>query len=78
MIERGQRIMILDTEVAVMTKIYALVWLLVIGAAGVFYFTGNFSDITATVFGFIVSTLVFAGLVAVLPWWVDKQYSWEY
>ena len=59
-------------------KIYALVWLLVIGAAGLFYFTGNLNELTATAFGFVVSTLVFAGLVAVLPWWIDRQYSWKY
>lgn len=61
-----------------MTKIYALMWLLVSGAAGLFYFTGNLNELTMTIFGFILSTLVFAGLVAVLPWWVDKNYSWDY
>ena len=60
------------------TKIYALIWLLVVGGIGLFYFTGNINELTVTVFGFVVSTLVFAGLVAVLPWWVDKRYSWKY
>ena len=60
------------------TKIYALVLLLVGATAWLFYFTGNFGEVTLTIFGFIFSTLVFAGLVAVLPWSLDKRYSWEY
>ena len=60
------------------TKIYALVWLLVVGAAGLFYLAGNLNELTLTVFGFVASTLTFAGLVGVLPWWMDKQYSWKY
>lgn len=55
--------------------IYALIWLLTAAAAGFLYFTGNFNELTLTVFGFIFSTLVFMGIVAVLPWWVDKRYS---
>ena len=60
------------------TKIYALVWLVVAGAASLFYFTGLLNDVTLTAFGFIFSTLLATGLVLVLPWWVDKQYSWKY
>jgi Mg/Co/Ni transporter MgtE len=60
------------------TKIYALVWLLVIGVASLFYFTSNFNEVTFAIFGFVFSTLLFAGLVAVLPWWVDKKFSWKY
>lgn len=60
------------------TKIYALVWLVAAGAAGVVYFTGNLNELTATVLGFLFSTILFTGLVAVLPWWVDRRYSWEY
>jgi hypothetical protein len=58
--------------------IYALIWLLTAASAGLLYFTSNFNELTMTVFGFMFSTLVFMGLVAVLPWWVDKQYSWKY
>jgi hypothetical protein len=61
-----------------MMMIYALIWLLTGASAGLLYFTGNFKELTMTVFGFIFSTLVFMGLIAVLPWWVDKQYSWKY
>jgi hypothetical protein len=59
-------------------KIYALVWLLVAAATGLLLFTGNFNELTMTVMGFVLSTLAFAGLVVVLPWWVDKSYSWNY
>jgi hypothetical protein len=58
--------------------IYALIWLLTAASAGLLYFTGNLDELTLTVFGFIFSTLVLMGFVAVLPWWVDKQYSWKY
>ena len=60
------------------TKIYAWVWFVVAGVATLTYFTGNFNELTLTVFGFVFSTLLFAGLVMVLPWWLDKQYSWNY
>lgn len=55
--------------------IYALVWILVATAAGILFVTGNFNEMTMTVFGFLISALFFTGLVAVLPWWVDKRYS---
>lgn len=64
--------------IVMVTKIYALVWLVVAGAASLFYLTDNFNELTLTFFGFVFSTLLFAGLVAVLPWWTDKQYSWKY
>jgi hypothetical protein len=60
------------------TKIYALVWLVMLGAAGIVLFTGNFNELTVTVLGFLSSTLLFIGLVAVLPWWVDRRYTWKY
>jgi hypothetical protein len=58
--------------------IYALIWLFTAASAGLLYFTGNFNELTLTVFGFIFSTLVFMGFVAVLPWSVDRRYSWKY
>ena len=58
-----------------LAAIYALIWLLTMMSAGFLYFTGNFNEMTLNVFGFIFSTLVFMGIVAVLPWWVDKRYS---
>ena len=59
-------------------NIYALVWLLAAVSAGLLYLTGNVSELTLTVFGFIFSTLVFMGIIAVLPWWVDRKYSPKY
>lgn len=55
--------------------IYALIWLLTAASAGLLYFTGNFNELTLTVFGFIFATHTFMGVVAVLPWWVDKRYA---
>jgi 1,4-dihydroxy-2-naphthoate octaprenyltransferase len=59
-------------------KIYTSIWLLVIAAAAGFYFTSNLNEMALTVFGFIFATLFFGFFVAVLPWLVDKQYSWNY
>ncbi len=59
-------------------KIYALTWLVLLAAGCFLHFTGNFNEVTLMLFGFVLTTLVFTGLVAVLPWWVDKNYSWNY
>ena len=58
--------------------IYALIWFLVAAAAGFGYLTGYLNEMTLTVFGFIFSTLFFAGIVAVLPFWMDEHYTWNY
>ncbi len=55
--------------------IYKLAWVLVAAAVGVLYLTGSFNEIALTLLGFLVSTLVFMGIVAVLPWWVSQSYS---
>jgi len=60
------------------TKIYALIWAFMIASAGLLFLTTSFSEVTLTIFGFALSTLVFAGIVVVLPWWVDKRYNWKY
>lgn len=57
--------------------IYVLIWFLV-AAAGVVYLTGYFNEMTLTIFGFIFSTLAFAGVVMVLPFWVDERHSWKH
>ena len=59
-------------------KIYAFIWLLVFAVAGLLYFSGNANELTIAVMGFIVSTLLAAGVVIVLPWWVDRKYTWIY
>jgi membrane protein YdbS with pleckstrin-like domain len=59
-------------------KFYAVIWLVVVAAAGLLYSTGNLNEITLTVFGFVAFTLLAAGIVAVLPWWVDEKYTWKY
>ena len=60
------------------TKIYALVWFLMATIAVATYAGGFFNEFTLTIFGFISTTLVFMGLVAVLPSWVDDKYSPKY
>lgn len=63
---REQPIRIVE-EITMLTKIYALIWLAVAFAAGVFFLTGNFTMVTAVVFGFILFGLVFMGMMSVLP-----------
>ena len=58
--------------------IYALFWLLAAAFAGGLFLTGNLNELTLTLFGFFVSTLVFMGMVTVLPWWVDRRFSPEH
>lgn len=58
--------------------IYALTWVLAFAAAGVVYLTGNFNEMMVTIFGFIFATVFFAGVVLVLPFWVDERHSWKY
>lgn len=59
-------------------KVYTLIWVVVIAAAAGLYFTGNFNEIALNVFGFIFSTLLLGFFVAVLPWLMDKHYTWKY
>ena len=59
-------------------KIYALMLMLVVGAAGVLYVNGDVSEMALTAMGFVVSTVLALGIVALLPWWVKKKYTWRY
>lgn len=59
-------------------KVYTLIWLLVIAAAGGVYFRGNFNDIALAIFGFTFATLFVGFFVAVLPWLMDKHFTWKY
>lgn len=58
-------------------RFYILVWMAAIAAAGITFFTGNFNDLAAVIFGFTFSTIAFAGLFGVLPWWMDKFYRYD-
>ncbi len=59
-------------------KIYALVWLLTAAVAGITYLAGFINEITTVIFGFVFSTLIFMGMVAVLPSVVDEHYAPKY
>ena len=59
----------------IILRIYALVWVVVLAAAGALYYRGSFDEITLHVFGFVSSTLLFMGFVAVLPFWMDHHFS---
>lgn len=55
--------------------IYVMIWTLTLAAAGIIYVAGYFNEITATAFGFILSTLLFAAIGMVLPALLDEHYS---
>ncbi len=55
--------------------IYILIWFAIAAAAGVLYLTGNFNEMVLMLFGFLTTTLVFLGMIAVLPWWVSQPFS---
>ena len=56
-------------------RIYGLIWLLVLAAAGISYLTGSINAMTLPIFGFVLSTLAAGGFVAVLPVWLKDHYS---
>ena len=56
-------------------KIYGLIWLPILGVTGVSYLAGFINTITSPIFGFVFSTLVVAGFVAVLPAWLNEHFS---
>ena len=58
--------------------IYALAWIAAAAAAGVLFVTGNLNETAYAVFGFLFTTLFFGGLVAILPWWVDRFFAPKY
>lgn len=58
-------------------RIYGLVWLFVLAAAGVLYFIGSFNEITQPIIGFVLSTLAVMGFAAVLPSLLDDHFSPE-
>ena len=56
-------------------RIYGLIWLFVAAAGAVLYFTDSFNLATTILYGFIVSTLAGAGLLAVFPAVMAERHS---
>ena len=48
-------------------KIYALIWVLGLIAAALFYMTGNLGPVPMVVFGFLTFGTIFMGMIGVLP-----------
>lgn len=59
----------------IILRIYALVWVSVLAAAGGFYYTGSFNEVMLDIFGFVSSTLFAMGFVAVLPIWIEHHFE---
>lgn len=56
-------------------KIYGLIWLAVLISAAIVYFGGAVTEETLHIFGFVLSTLIFMGPVAVLPLWLNDHFA---
>lgn len=56
-------------------KIYGLIWILTALTAVGVYLTGFFNETTLTIFGFVFSTLLFLGVVAVAPALMNDHYD---
>lgn len=56
-------------------RIYGLIWLFVAAAGAVLYFTDSFNLGATILYGFIVSTLAGAGLLAVFPAVMTERHS---
>lgn len=48
-------------------KVYGLIWLVGILAAGILFLTGNFTPLVSVVFGFLSFGAIFMGMIGVLP-----------
>lgn len=59
----------------IILRIYALVWILVLAAAGGLFYSGSFNEVTLHIFGFVSATLLASGFVAVLPLWMDHHFA---
>ena len=55
--------------------IYAFVWFAVMATALVVYLTGNLNSTAMVALGFISSTLIFMGLIAVLPSLMNEHHA---
>ena len=48
-------------------KIYTVLWAMIAAAAAIMLLTGNFTELTLVVFGFIAFGMIFMGMIGVLP-----------
>ena len=50
-----------------LTKIYALLWIVFFALALILFLTGNMTELALVVFGFFAFGLIFMGMMGVLP-----------
>ena len=48
-------------------KIYALIWVVGLVAAGICYLTGNLTPLMQVVFGFLTFAALYIGIISVIP-----------
>lgn len=58
-----------------MTILYGLIWIIFAAAAITAYMTDSLSPTNLAIFGFLGSTLFFIGLVALLPFLVNRHHQ---
>lgn len=61
-----------------LVKVYFSLLLIVGVTTGVLFASGNASELVLTGLGFLSAAMVFLGMVGVLPWYVNKQFTWDY
>jgi fatty acid desaturase len=55
-------------------KIYAVAWFMAAVAVGGVYLLGFLSETLLTIYGFVFSTLLFLGVIAVLPALMEERF----
>lgn len=48
-------------------KVYGMLWAMLAVTAGIIFLIGNFTQMTAIIFGFICFGMIFLGMISVLP-----------
>ena len=59
-------------------RLYILAWLIFAAAGAVLYMAGYDNQQALFIGGIVAATLAFMGPIAVLPWWVDRQFAPKY
>ncbi len=54
-------------------KIYWLIWVLGMLAAGVLYLSGNLNPFFQILFGFLTFSTIFMGMISILPFWATHH-----
>ncbi len=59
--------------IKMIVKVYEMMWAFIASLAGILFLTGNFTNLTAVVFGFVSFGMVFMGMMGVLPATISQR-----